>query len=385
MSAFEKWANRNGHDAQRICSNESSLHEVMRKGFASVEGDLYLIERLERKPKSLGISFYRTPSLSDVDPKMPPARFDTFVRGVVGPHGWLKVGDEFDGFRFLPMEINGKPVVVPAVEPESDALDYDERASRSRFDITLEGRGAMYEVVSEVAIMRRAPLISDDNLIATRRKGRTVELFQWDRSRHWRAAQCPASGLKAWMMLDHAQHGPLLRPPGTDYSWQPMDPVRVAVIEDRWIDLRRFLQEPDAGIDINAQDCDGYTMLMIATASECINCCVVLLEAKADVTLQTRQGLSALDLSASRETAAVVRAMAGQQYLHLDFEQAMVAPELESTLNECVRLSKTLVAKGGHLSSHQDAAAIEDGNDHQEEPEKEGELQRALRRWKVSR
>lgn len=141
------------------------------------------------------------------------------------------------------------------------------------------GGGSLWEVVADAVFIRVAP--SPSALTPGRRKrGTVVEAFDWDATCGWRRVLCLSTLLRGWMLLDHPDLGPLLRPLGRPLSARPPLPLAEAAREGAAEDVRRFLREGHAH---TARDVDGKTPLRIAAEGGHLECCLLLLSAGADL------------------------------------------------------------------------------------------------------
>ncbi|CAJ1396726.1 unnamed protein product [Effrenium voratum] len=170
------------------------------------------------------------------------------------------------------------------------------------------GSGALYEVMFERVAIRSAPSTAATTL-EIKQKGDALELFAWDESRLWR--QCPADTLcntAGWVMLDHPDFGPLVRPKGAPFCGTALAPLCRAAAEAQLAELRRFLR---AGCDPCTCDAGGSSALALAAQEDARDCVVYLIEAGAVVSAE--QGEQALRAAAEPGTAALIQALLGHQ------------------------------------------------------------------------
>mmetsp|Transcript_66676 Transcript_66676/g.168130 ORF Transcript_66676/g.168130 Transcript_66676/m.168130 type:complete len:527 (-) Transcript_66676:78-1658(-) len=297
---------------------------------------IYLIDNSILASKSRGLRYRFSPNVKDVD-HGETARFGTLICGVRHGEDWLKVHD-----RYLPMRVQGVPVLIFQSEPEKEVLARcsgfekwvavgrarpaprapppEWTAAVSKPEVLDEpffdpGTGLIYEAVANRVAIRAAPSV-DAAIQGCVRKGEEVELFEWDETRRWRQVQCPASDqykreqpsawTLGWVLLDHQEHGPLLRPRGLPYQEQPLLPLHVAVHEDNLVDLQLILLD---GAVVDAREPDGRTALMVAAEKERLDCCVLLVQARADPMAMSPEGGSVLDYATEDRTKALLQAL----------------------------------------------------------------------------
>ncbi|CAE7214722.1 unnamed protein product, partial [Symbiodinium pilosum] len=99
-------------------------------------------------------------------------------------------------------------------QPEKVAARALIRPETSQTDAPLlpVGDGAVYEVLYDRVAIRSAASTTATTL-EIKQKGESLELFEWDASRKWR--RCAADVLATtagWVLLDHPEFGPLVRP-----------------------------------------------------------------------------------------------------------------------------------------------------------------------------
>jgi len=172
------------------------------------------------------------------------------------------------------------------------------------------GTGALYLVVANRVLIRGKPSLGAEAL-GCKKKGQVVELFEWDVTRLWRRTVDPKCWFEGWMMLDHPEHGALLRPQGLPFQVAPMEPICASIHERSLVDLRRFLLEIDDGA--NVRDASGRTALMLAGESELADFCVLLLAARADAYAASKEGLTAIEM-VPPSMKSLIQALSGQAY-----------------------------------------------------------------------
>lgn len=164
----------------------------------------------------------------------------------------------------------------------------------------------MYDRVA----IRSAPLTTATTL-EVRQKGDAIELFGWDSSKLW--CRCPAdeSGTTAgWVMLDHPEFGPLVRPQGAPLCARPLEPLCVAAAEDQLLELRHFLDE---GHNPCVCDASGASALTLAARADARDCVVYLLAAGAGE--EQQQSEAAMEAAASPGTRSLIEALVGQSVM----------------------------------------------------------------------
>mmetsp|Transcript_148261 Transcript_148261/g.476181 ORF Transcript_148261/g.476181 Transcript_148261/m.476181 type:complete len:517 (-) Transcript_148261:153-1703(-) len=291
---------------------------------------VFLVDNSALNSRSKGLRYRRSPDLKDVDRESGSALFGTWVCGVSYDSEWVKVGS-----RFLPLRVQGHTVLVQqSNEGDEDASQVNTRLpARQRvewresavqraeelFDPLFEpGTGMLYEVVAERVAIRSSPA-AEAPIQGCENRGTKVELFDWDETRRWRQLQRPAdqefkradprAWTLGWMMLDHEEHGPLLRPKGVPYQEQPLLPLCVSVHEDNLVNLQMFLLD---GAFVDDREADGRTALMVATERARLDCCVLLLQARADPMLISPQGGNVLDYASESCARALLQALIAQ-------------------------------------------------------------------------
>jgi len=210
----------------------------------------------------------------------------------------------------------GPPLAAPATSPGSTT---DRRLYVRGEPLLPLGTGLLYEVVAERALVRSEPTTAAPVQFAEAR-GAVVEMFDWDKSRRWRQVLDKTNRV-GWMMLDHDDLGPLLRPQSFPEQAEPIAPMCVAAAEGRPDFIDRFIE---GGLDINAPDARGRTPLMLAAQGGHLNCCVLLAEAGADIQLQTPAAETAMDFAGgAQKTRAVLLALAGESFDKRAWELAL--------------------------------------------------------------
>ncbi|CAE7427545.1 pgi [Symbiodinium sp. CCMP2592] len=335
MGRFSSWAQSRAAESPK---EEAAAEAVQEK-------QLFIVENLQLRSKSNGIRYRCSPDLADKHSKV--ALFGSRIKGI--PYGgcWIQVGS-----RFLPTHIGGAEVLRPvedgsaegiAVEPvDEDVKDQDKLLGqmlfgRSEVDagyidqrqldksptrlartlirpetsmtdapILSVGDGAVYEVLYDRVAIRSAASTTSTTL-EIKQKGETVELFEWDPSRKWRRCAADALATTAgWVLLDHPEFGPLVRPKGAPLCARPLEPLCAAASEAQLGELRRFLNE---GLDPRVCDAGGISALTLAAQSDARDCAIHLIEAGAVTTAAA--GDAAIRNASSAGTRVLIQALLG--------------------------------------------------------------------------
>merc|ERR1719401_2116559 len=113
------------------------------------------------------------------------------------------------------------------------------------------GQGCMWMAVAEKVAVRSGPSLAAKPYGRVLR-GADVELFDWDATFTWRRFEWKHNE-EAWMLMDHPEHGPLLRAKGMPFQSKPISPLSMAAWEGDVHTVRRMLssglmspEEPDA-------------------------------------------------------------------------------------------------------------------------------------------
>lgn len=348
MGRFSSWA-----QAQGQLEKATELPKVVE--VSHYEPQDYVVENHELRSESNGIRYRVSPNMADKHPKV--AIFGSKVRGIP-LDGWVKVGR-----RYLPTHI-GNACVLRPVNQESAVIKLNEEEADRQLGQMLFGKegygyggdevptasptavspargrqlirpetpapgaepllpvgfGACYEVVFDRVAIRSAPSLTATT-VEVKKRGETVELFGWDASRAWRRCPADATGTTAgWVMLDHADFGPLVRPKGAKLSALPLEPLCCAAEEDQLPELRRFLSE---GQNPCACDASGASALELAVRSDARDCAVYLIEAGA--VTSPDQSQVALESAASSGTRSLVEALLGHTVSDNEALQAALA------------------------------------------------------------
>lgn len=329
------------------------------------EKSLWMVFNGHLESHSKGLRFRRTPDLKDTSGvRRKLAEFGETVEGIPTGDGWLKTGR-----YYLPMEVQGVPVLIPANPSERDDANQgvDPAAMWQNWKLPkpLErrpeelGTGVLYEVVHDRIVGRPAPSLAAPKQ-ALRNRGDVIELFEFDETRKWRKGLEDRTFHMVWWMIDHPELGPLLRPQGQPLSVKPVDPLCVAAREDLSQDLQRFLDE---GSEANVYDVSGRTALMLAAEQGHLDCCVLLVEGGADPTLKSRgapRGKTAVELADSVQTKSLLKAICGYKEFEMrQFDKAVqqLRPENAETAERLFEAAMRAVYQGAFLVEGQEHAA----------------------------
>jgi len=196
------------------------------------------------------------------------------------------------------------------------------------------GQGCLYEVIGKRIAVRSGPS-SGATVVASCRQGQTVELFEWDETLLWRRGVEAQTFVEGWMMLDHPELGPLLRPLSQPFSYKPLEPLCVAARENQVDELTRFLKQ---GLPVDTPDVDGRSPLRIAGELGHLTCCVILMDAGANAE-KALQGLAERQEEEKiRFADALIRALSGQDFDLPIFEAAMaqLTPDVRQVADQVV-------------------------------------------------
>ncbi|CAK8987056.1 Putative fumarate reductase [Durusdinium trenchii] len=140
------------------------------------------------------------------------------------------------------------------------------------------GQGSWYQIAADRVALREGPSLGAA-AVSSLRRGASLELFGWDETRTWRKCLEPRTMLQAWVLLEHPELGPLLRPSSSSGTgWRPM-PLCDAAAEGRLEDMRHFLLDTQAAGTVDWQ---GRSPLALSASCNQLSCTVRLLEAGAD-------------------------------------------------------------------------------------------------------
>ena len=189
------------------------------------------------------------------------------------------------------------------------------------------GTGVVYEVVGARAVNRAAPSL-EATILGCKVQGKLVELFEWDETRRWRRHVDAITYVSGWMMLDHPELGPLLRPHGLRFQPAPLEPLCEAAREGDVAQLERFLA---SGSEVDVRGAGDRTPLMLAAAAGRGDACVLLVGARANATARgADDGMTALQLAADEPTRCLLGLLTGQAWdpVRLPAALAQLRPDI---------------------------------------------------------
>jgi len=329
-----------GQDAKDAALTETPLQEEATEGLdakdAALEGTLlqeeakegkYLVYNdeisAELRAARKGVIFFPAPSFETYTAEIELAPFGSIVLGVPCLGVWLKVGK-----RYLPMLVDGVPVLRPIEFEEAGSL-YGrwigaQCAESTELNLLFApGTGSLYEVVYDKVLVRADPDTSS-RPVGYRIKGQLVELFELDKTRAWGLCFDAKYQDLGWMLLVHPRFGELLR---------PINGMDMAVRQNSRPDLITRIRE---GRNVDERDFEGWSPLMRAAERDYVECCVLLLEARADP-------WGATDVANSKTTRALIQALGSIDCDTLHLEKAIsllprhVKPLAVSLLKEAAK------------------------------------------------
>lgn len=219
-----------------------------------------------------------------------------------GPdEGWIPLGNVDE--KFVEHVITGKPIPEIVGTSKSLALAVGDIRPKE------PGTGAQYEVVAERVAIRAAPSLTAVFQFHMK-KGTNFEMFDWDETKKWRQVVDKVNRL-GWVMLDHQDHGPLVRPVKLPFQVAPLPPIVMAAIEKDLKHLKAFCK---AGVDLNATDAGGRTALMHAASNEFCDGIVLLCISGANMHLQTPERKTLSNFATSPHCHALVSGLLGAKY-----------------------------------------------------------------------
>jgi len=241
----------------------------------------YLVANSDLCSSSSGLRYRRSASFSDAAKvtRLKPVPWDSLVCGTLEADGaFLKLEDGY----YLPVFTQSGIRVLHEIEREEPAAKAKPKTKKTKAEATEEeslvfsGPGAFYEVMSERVAFRSGPSLGAKAL-GQLRKGEEVELFGWDESGLWRECVDHRLARSGFVLLDHPELGPLLRPKGEPLCIRPLSVLAVAAQEGRYEDLERFLAKEQ---EVDFQDPRGPAVVL-ALAKGQLRCCLRLLRAGA--------------------------------------------------------------------------------------------------------
>jgi len=257
-----------------------------------------------------------------------------------------QLGEMLFGTTGYKKRVEDSPPLLPTKESPTRHLIRPETSAPGAEPLLPIGCGASYEVVYDRVAIRSAPLTTATTL-EVRQKGDAIELFGWDSSKLWRRCPADASGTTAgWVMLDHPEFGPLVRPQGAPLCARPLEPLCVAAAEDQLLELRHFLDE---GHNPCVCDASGASALTLAARADARDCVVYLLKAGAGEKQQ--QSEAAMEAAASPGTRSLIEALVGESVMDTSaLEDALADLTADARIEadriqECLEDAKALKAQ----------------------------------------
>lgn len=322
------------------------------------ESHRYVVDNSLLHSKSSGLRYRTSPMMSAKDTRRKPVAWNHVVEGILCDGGrWLQVGD-----RFLPVYMGGVAVLLrltahgvlpPDVGCPADDEDSGHFADRSSLPKWMlgpqepplpaqhslgpppgplpggaeavlraapggaaaprPGRGQLYAVVSERAVVRRAPLM-DALMENFKLRGTIVELFEWDDTREWRRcleANANEFGHPGWMRIQHPSLGQLLC---------PLEPLCVAVVRGDAQGLRRILRTMRLQGWRGASGCHPVSLAIERGA---LPCCAALARHGGDFARALDAGCAFpwdMDIACAK---ALIAALSGKNFDLPAFERAL--------------------------------------------------------------
>jgi len=224
---------------------------------------------------------------------------------------------------YIPCDIAGAPILLKMDDVQSDEEDTEEDATAKKWMDLLPdptdsppfelGTGMEYEVIAEQVIVRAGPSMGATPM-SREWKGAVVEMFDWNETMQWRQV-LDKNARVGWMLLDHPELGPLLRPKCLPFQVRPVEPMCAAVLEaDLYLlRLRQFINK---GFSVNVKDAGDRTPLMLAAEFGRHGPAVVLCAAGADAAPKSCKGGTAVDMANSEVTKALIQALADEPFDH---------------------------------------------------------------------
>eukprot|EP00439_Symbiodinium_sp_Y106_P085112 s109_g27.t1 len=400
MGRFSSWAQSRAAESPK---EEAAAEAVQEK-------QVFIVENLQLRSKSNGIRYRCSPDLADKHSKV--ALFGSRIKGI--PYGgcWIQVGSRFlpthiGGAEVLrPVEDGSAEgiAVEPVDEDVKDPLDFthcrlflpsllsgnttlqdqdkllgqmlfgrsevdagyiDQRQldkSPTRIARTLirpetsmtdapilsVGDGAVYEVLYDRVAIRLKVSI-ECNI----QKGETLELFEWDPSRKWRRCAADALATTAgWVLLDHPEFGPLVRPKAQQGSARVL-----ALYRPDWTPG----QLPE-GLDPRVCDAGGISALTLAAQADARDCAIHLIEAGAVTTAAA--GDAAIRNASSAGTRVLIQALLG----HIVEDDAALQDALGDLTLDARLAADRILEQLSEAAEAEDTAAALFGSDFRPPP-----------------
>lgn len=254
----------------------------------------FLVDNTDLKSSSSGLRYRKSPSFGETSKSKPASvvRWNSLVYGDLDVDGnWLKLQDG----QYLPVySSNGIRVLQPIKAAEETSpvatvttvtvgcLQVPSHLERQGIDADAlidAGPGAFYQVVAERVALRSGPSLGAPVLGQVPRGGE-VELFGWDETRQWRRCVDHRLSRSGWILLDHPELGPMVRPLGEKLCVRPLNVIAVAAAEGRLQDLETFLKNSE---ELDFWDPRGSALVLAAERGQ-ISSCLRLLHAGATAT-----------------------------------------------------------------------------------------------------
>lgn len=254
----------------------------------------FLVDNTDLKSSSSGLRYRKSPSFGDTSKSKSASvvHWNSLVYGDLDADGnWLKLQDG----QYLPVySSNGIRVLQPIKAAEETSspqtvttvtvgcLQVPSHLERQGIDadaLNGAGPGAFYQVVAERVALRSGPSLGAPVLGQVPRGGE-VELFGWDETQQWRRCADHRLSRSGWILLDHPELGPMVRPLGEKLCVRPLNVIAVAAAEGRLQDLETFLKNSE---ELDFSDPRGSALVLAAERGE-ISSCLRLLHAGATAT-----------------------------------------------------------------------------------------------------
>ncbi|CAJ1418631.1 unnamed protein product [Effrenium voratum] len=232
----------------------------------------FLVDNTELGSSSSGLRFRNSPSHEDLNLQRKPVPWESLVWGSLEADGaWVKVKEG----RYLPVFNASGVRVLQQIEVKGEQEEKVEADSMQLGQIQAplhispgagtqpdEEVGAWYQVVAERVALRQGPSLGA-MVLGQLLRGQQLEMFGWDESRLWRRCADHRLSRTGWVLLDHPDLGPLVRPLGEPLCSRPLNVLAVAASEGRLEDLEAFLEE-----ERDFQDPRGHALVLAFTKSQ---------------------------------------------------------------------------------------------------------------------
>lgn len=349
MPRFSSWAEEQLH--------KYVVFEAKQTCFTNCEG--FIVDNSRLKSKSIGVCCFSSPQFEDRNIDVKPIPWGTQVFGTLDrKNSWLRL----QSGSYIPRFLNGVDILVP-VQCLSEDTDEEDTHTNSlqcewktlgtlkvpsliqppiqqELPEELSDSGAQYMVVATRVALRAGPSLGAI-VKGSLRNGTVVDLFKWDDSRLWRQCFEPKIGLFGWVLLDHPELGPLIRPSGAPVCARALNPICVAAAEGQLNELKRFLFEstsPQEGFEtctqslLSTRDHLGRSPLVLAAASSHFSCCTHLVSHGADAKRALAEAEQAVEngtYKVSAEGLLFLQALAGRHVSSTDIDNLLAKMTLE--------------------------------------------------------